>query len=161
MNEAVRTFRIENELAKKIDAPGGITVAEALAAAEAGVEQLRAECLSALDQKIGEIDAIAQPGAFRASPAELARIYRLANEILGEAGALGLHELSEAGRSLCELASRWVRARLDAEPIRLHAAAMKSLRRPHVAGAPELRAAVLAGLREITVRLSAPGRCAS
>lgn len=70
----------------------------------------------------------------------------------------GLTELSEAGRSLCELTSNWAGGGIDLEPVRVHVSAMKSLRRPDVAGAPAVRSAVLIGLRAVTAKLSAKAR---
>jgi hypothetical protein len=160
MKDVVRTYQVDNRLAKAIDAPGGMTVGDALQRATANIEEVRDECLSALDAKIAEIDAATARGAFKASPEEMARVYTLANEILGEAGVFGLTELSEAGRSLCELTSNWASGGIDLDPVRVHVSAMKSLRRPDVAGSPAVRAAVLTGLRAVTAKLSAKARSA-
>lgn len=151
MKPIVRTYRVENKLSQAISTNGGLTMGEALLRAQQGVEDVREECMAALDAKIAEIDA-ATSGA---SQAEVTRVYTLANEILSEAGAFGLFELSEAGRSLCELTSRWRDGGLDAEPVRLHVVAMKALRRPDIEGNTALRSAVLNGLRQVTAKLTA------
>jgi hypothetical protein len=156
MKPVIRTYQVENRLAKAIDAPGGMTIGDALVRAAAGIEQVRDECLIALDGKIAEIEAASSRSVFTAG--DIARIYGLANEILGEAGVFGLVELSEAGRSLCELASNWSGGGVPVEAVRVHVAAMKSLRRPDIAGAPALREAVLNGLRAVTAKLSAQAR---
>jgi len=149
MSHIVRTHRVENKLTKAISTVGGLTIGDALERAAQAVEAVRDECMDALDEKIAEIDA-----ATKTSAPNIARIYTLANEILSEAGAFGLNELSEAGRSLCELTSNW-RDGADVEPIRVHVVAMKSLRRSDIAGDTTLRNAVIEGLREMTAKLSA------
>jgi len=152
MSHIVRTHRIENKLAKAVSTVGGMTVEDALAKAAQAVEEVRDECMDALDVKIAEIDAVTKSG--KADPA---RVYALANEILNEAGAFGLSELSEAGRSLCELTSNWRDGASDMEPIRVHVVAMKSLRRSDVAGDSALRSAVIEGLRALTAKFAASG----
>jgi hypothetical protein len=158
MKPVIRTYQVDNPLTQAMAAPGGVTIAEALSRAAAGVEEVRATCMEALDAKIAEIGAVTAGAAFSASAADMARIYTLANEILSEAGVFGLSELSEAGRSLCELTSSWREGGVELEPIRVHVAAMCSLRRSDVAGAPDLRAAVVQGLRAVTAKVSAQAR---
>jgi len=160
MKHVVRTHRVENKLSQAISTQGGVTIAEAIQRATQAVEDVREECMSALDAKIAEIDAVAMDRAFQGNSDEMARIYTLANEILSEAGAFNLAELSEAGRSLCELTANWRDGGINADPIRVHVAAMKSLRRPDIAGNTSLRMAVLDGLRQVTAKLSAQARAA-
>lgn len=152
MKPVVRTYRPDSRLAKAIDVPGGITIAEALVRSEAAVEAVRAECMAGIDEKIAEMEAATCGQAFTSAPAELQRVYRLANEILNEAGVFGLAELSEAGRSLCDLTAGWSNGGIEIEPIRLHVAAMKSLRRPEVESDLAVRTAVLNGLRQVTAK---------
>jgi hypothetical protein len=156
MTPVKKTFQVENRLARAMDAPGGITVADALARAAHNIELVRGECLAALDEKIAEIDAVVARERFTAN--DMTRVYVLANQILGEAGVFGLTELSEAGRSLCELTANWSEGGIPVEPMQVHVAAMKSLRHPDVAGAPAMRQALLGGLRAVTAKLSAQAR---
>ena len=153
MKPVVRTHLVENRLAKAVAAPGGVTIGKALARAALNVEDMREECLEALDAKIAEIDAITAKGSFQASAGAMKRVYALANEIFSEAGVFGLTELSEAGRSLCELTSGWSDGAFEFEPVRVHVSTMKSLRQRDVADAPALRAAVLDGLRAMAAKL--------
>jgi hypothetical protein len=54
------------------------------------------------------------------------------------------------------LTANWrAHAKLDVRAIAVHVAAMKSLRRPDVAGDPGIRAAVLEGLRQVTAKVGA------
>ncbi|MBC7769537.1 MAG: hypothetical protein H7124_12200 [Phycisphaerales bacterium] len=160
MRQVVRTHRVENKLTQAISTQGGLTIADALQRAAESVEEVREECMGALDDKIAEIETATSRQAFQGTANEMARVYTLANEILNEAGAFGLAELSEAGRSLCELTGNWRDGGIDVEPIRVHVAAMKSLRRPDIAGNTSLRMAVLDGLRQVTAKLSAQVRAA-
>jgi hypothetical protein len=154
----VRTFRPENRLAKAVQRPGGMTVADALARASEQLEAVRAECLSALDEKIAAIDALTSSAAFSSRGDDIRRVYDLANEILNEAGVFALVELSEAGRSLCDLTGGYRKdAALDIRAIRVHVAAMKSLRRPEVHGDASTREAVIDGLRQVTAKVAAKG----
>lgn len=155
MKPVVRTHRPENRLAKAISVPGGLTVSEALDRAAENIAVVREECMTALDEKIAEIDAATNTANFSCSPADVQRVYALANEILNEAGVYELHELSEAGRSLCDLTVAVNANAIDLEPIRLHVAAMKSLRRPEVESDTAIRQAVLQGLRQVTAKLRA------
>ena len=152
----VRTFRPENRLAKAVDLPGGVTVADAISGAAQQLEAVRAECMSALDEKIASIETLTSNAAFSSSGDDIRRVYDLANEILNEAGVFALAELSEAGRSLCDLTGGARKdAALDVRAIRVHVAAMKSLRRPEVHGDAATRAAVLEGLRQVTAKVAA------
>jgi len=156
MNAVVRTFHPENRLAKAISFAGGVTMAEALKRAEANVQVVRADCMAALDQKIAQIETLTSAAAFSSADADIRAVYALSNEILNEAGVFGLSELSEAGRSLCELTGAWRAGAppLDLRAIAVHVAAMKSLRRPDVAADPAVRTAVLEGLRQVTAKIA-------
>jgi hypothetical protein len=152
----VRTFRPENRLAKAVDRPGGVTVADAISRASEQLEAVRGECMGALDEKIALIEALTSSTAFSSCGEDIRRVYDLANEILNEAGVFALMELSEAGRSLCDLTGGARKdAALDLRAIRVHVAAMKSLRRPEVHGDAATRAAVLEGLRQVTAKVAA------
>jgi len=161
MTHIVRTHRVENRLSKAVSTSGGATIGEALERARRAVEEVRDEVMVALDAKIAEIDTVTMPANFDGSATTMARVYTLANEILSEAGAFGLMELSEAGRSLCELTANWRDGGIDAQPVRVHVTAMKSLRRADIASDSSLRTAVVEGLRAVTAKLSAQARAAA
>jgi hypothetical protein len=149
----IRTHRPENRLAKALALPGGITVGLALSQAEKALDALRPDCLSALDAKIAQIDASASGASFSSTESDIEAVYTLSNEILHEAGMFGLAELSEVARSLCNLTdSLRQTATLDLQAIEVHIATMKLLRRPDVDSDPPTRAAVLDGLKQISVK---------
>lgn len=152
----VLMHRPENPLADAVQRAGGVRVSEAIATAEESLEELRAECMANLDVKIAEIDALTT-GSMRGDESEVQKVYALSNEILNEAGMFGMNELSEAGRSLCDLSAVGVRA-FDYRAVRVHVEAMKSLRRPEVEGDAAIRAAVLEGLRQVTSKMAASAR---
>lgn len=150
----VRRFNPENRLAKLIELPGGLSIAEALRGAADAIESVREECVAALDEKIAALDSTARAPSF--DGAQMARLYALSCEVLDEAGAIDLPDLSAAGRSLCDLLVAGAQeGRQSALAVRVHVDAMKTLRHPEMAGAPELRAAVLAGLRDVTEKTKA------
>ncbi|MBL8550795.1 MAG: hypothetical protein JNJ73_12495 [Hyphomonadaceae bacterium] len=154
MKPVVRTHRPANQLAAAVQTRGGVTIAEALQHATENVETLRADYMAVLDEKIAAIEAFTRSVGFSGDAETIRKVYALANEVLNEAGAFGLAELSAAGRSLCDLtAARADSESLDLRAIRVHVEAMKSLRRPEVNGDAQIRAAVLEGLRQVTAKM--------
>ena len=150
----VKFYKPENRLAKVVAVAGGLTFEEAVESAAENLHAVREECARAIDVKIAAMDRLADGGALSVERA--AQLYVTACDVLDEAGAIGLDELSEAGRSLCDLLAAAGQA--NARAVRVHIDSMKTLRFPEIAGAPELRAAVLQGLREVTEKLRAgPG----
>jgi len=149
----IRTYHPENRLAKALASPGGITVGLALSRAEKVLDAMRPDCLSVLDTKIAQIDASASTASFSSTESAIEAVYTLSSEILHEAGMFGLAELSEVARSLCNLTdSLRQTANLDVQAIEVHVATMKLLRRPDVDSDPPIRAAVLDGLKQISIK---------
>ena len=153
----VLMHRPDNVLAEAVVHAGGIRVSEAIEIAAQNIETMRAEGMVNLDAKIAEIDGLTAR-KMTGDEAEVQKVYILSNEILSEAGMFGMAELSEAGRSLCDLSAGAVNGRaFDYRAIRVHVEAMKSLRRPEVDGDAATRAAVLQGLRQVTNKLAGLG----
>jgi hypothetical protein len=149
----IRTHHPENRLAKALASPGGITVGLALSRAEKALDAMRLDCMSELDAKIAQIDASVSAASFSATESAIGTVYGLSSEILHEAGMFGLNELSQVARSLCNLTdSLRQTANLDVQAIGVHVATMKLLRRPDVESDPPTRAAVLDGLKQISVK---------
>jgi hypothetical protein len=143
----VRKFRPDTKLKVMLANKGGIRVREALERAQSNLDEIRDECLNALDVKLQEI------AACRNDVLQRERCYRLSNEIFAEAGAFGLTELSDAAHSLCVLLGADA-VSSEQKAINVHLDAMRALRRPNVAKNAALRGAVIAELRVLTVRLS-------
>ncbi len=154
MTKDIQFFYPPNTLGNAMKKPGGISISDALVRANSNLDDIRDTCLVELDGKIAAIEKAAGSATVSPDQASLNRIYTLGNEILGEAGALGLIELSTVGRSLCELTSVPDEAtKVDPRMIRVHIDAMKSLRRPEADADPKMRTALLNGLRKMTSKV--------
>ncbi|MEZ5957220.1 MAG: hypothetical protein R3C27_08435 [Hyphomonadaceae bacterium] len=147
MTAHVRKFYPEVRLKKLVGGDRGILVSDALTRAEAGVDSIRDRCLDAVDDKIERL-------LLCTSLDSVDECYALANEVYAEAGAFGLQELSAAAHSLCTLISgSGVEKQIILTAIKVHVDAMRALRRPEVAGSPELRSAVISELRSLAARI--------
>jgi hypothetical protein len=93
----VRKFKPTNPLAKAIGDPNGILVAHALQQASSNLAKVRDAHMAALD---GKLSALRVAVGAESRDEEL---YRLARELLADAGALDLSHLSRAALSLCDL----------------------------------------------------------
>ena len=140
----VRSFYVEVHLKTLLNEPGGIKVADAIDRAYDSLEEVRDQCLAAIDDKIAAIAAFAPD----ASPLVRRDCYQLSNEIFAEAGALGAPELSAVAFNLCEVLSA-DQTRVSAKIIGVHVDAMRVLRLPGAAASPGLRRAVLDELRRL------------
>jgi hypothetical protein len=145
----VRRFYPEVRLKKMLGEAGGLRAGQALAAATERLEEIREDCLQAVDDKIAGIAVLAREGGAE----NLERCYYVANEIYAEAGAFGLLELSAAAHSLCSLLSAPQAA--SAAAIKVHVDTMRALRSAEMANNGPLRTAVLNELKALTARLTA------
>ena len=146
----VKRIEWTNRLGRLLKEPGGITVGDALRKASENLEGIKEHGLSALDQRLAEIEELRAKAGSKASAQIKDAIYRLANDIHGIAGVFGLHQLGQAAFSLCELIDRQrERGRWTPEAVDVHLAAFRIFRRPDDQVDGE---AVLAGLRRITDR---------
>lgn len=148
----VRSFNPEIRLKKMLAAPGGVTAAQAIERATGNLESIRETCVSAIDEKIEQLMALAQSQGV----GRLDAIYRVSNEVFAEAGAFGLAELSAAAHSLCSLLAVADQAKVPLAAIVVHIDSMRLLRKPDMAGDAAARGSVLASLRGMTKRLAAP-----
>lgn len=144
----VRKFHPEVRLKRLLSEAGGIRAADALTAADVGVESMRDRCMQGIDAKIEKIALLVQNWERHAA----SQTYALANEIFSEAGMFGLKELSEAGLSLCELLGAHDAALIPEKAVRVHVDAMRALRSPAVAAEQAMRQAVLGELRKLSQR---------
>lgn len=144
----VRKFQPDVRLKTLLSEPGGVSMAQAIERATAGLDSIREECLVATDGKIESLAALAASN----DPSRADKMYRLSNEIFAEAGGFGLGELSAAAHSLCSLLSINEAGPPPQAAIAVHVEAMRALRRPELAGDQAARSAVLAGLRGLAAR---------
>ena len=129
---------------------GGVSAREALQGASERLDDIRDDCLNAIDHKIELVRGLANA----TDEQSRSRCYSLSNEIFAEAGAFGLHELSAAAHSLCALIAAADHAPIPASAVIVHANALRLLRLPEDADSKQTRGALLRELRAMTTRLS-------
>lgn len=148
----VKYIPYTNRLAKLIRAPGGKRIEEALADADINLKAIEGPCLTVLDELIARIRTLAGDG--RPSLVDLEEIYGRSNEIIGLGGVFGMHDLSAAAYSLCELVDR---TRDNGGPLadalRVHVDSLRLLRLGRQIGEDE-RAKMLDGLADVVRRSS-------
>ena len=147
----IRRFRPENRLRSKIAAPGGKLASDALAGAEAKLEEIGEQMLSAIDQKIMAIEALTLAGARGEMEGAADQIYAISNEIFAEAGVFGRKALSEAAHSLCTLLARSGET-VPWAGVTVHVQTMRILRQHQVESSDAMCQAVLDGLRKVSAR---------
>ena len=139
----MRFFQPEIRLKTLVTEPGGLTAATAVARADDRIEGLREGALKVIATRIDQIEALG------ASAANADAIYRLANQLSGDAGTFGWKEVSDAAFSLCRLVARenstWPRAAIN-----LHVVAVRALLNPELAERTAERQALVAGLRQLS-----------
>jgi len=147
----VRRIKVENRLAKLVQVPGGISLAEALERADQNLEKVKDEYLAVLDEKIARIEQLA--GAAKPDPAVVDELYGVSNDMVTVAGVFGLGELGQAAYSFCELLDRLRQTGAwSPQAVAVHVSAMKLLRHPQAAASHGGCDAVLKGLRQVTER---------
>lgn len=98
----VRNLRGRNTLSGKMSRPGGRTVAEAIKAAEAGLDSHREEGMRSLTVILSQLETVC---AAREKGGE-ARVYELASAFADMAGFFDTGPLYAAAFSLCETSDR-------------------------------------------------------
>ena len=86
--------------------PGGMTVAEASAAACARLRNMQPEAIASIDTMIARMAALGPSLAQGPDKAALDELYVLANAVFGIAGLFGLNAVGEVAYSLCDLIDR-------------------------------------------------------
>ena len=125
----VRKFLPENKLAKTITDPNGMLLGHAVKKAAENIEKVRDIHLAALEVKLDELAQVAATAMQSQSASDAANLYRLAREVLGDAGIFGLKHISRAAHSLCELMAAGDRHRHQWAGVAVHVEALAILRR--------------------------------
>ncbi len=86
--------------------PGGMTAAEATAAAHARLRDMQEGAVASIDGMIARMAALGPCLAQGPDRAALDEVYVLANAVFGTAGLFGLHAVGEVAYSLCDLIDR-------------------------------------------------------
>lgn len=146
----VRKFHPEVRLKKMLAEPGGMKVSQALEQAASNLEEIKEDCLLAIDEKIAQLAVLFEKGG----EDELERSYYVANEIFAEAGAFEQKEVSAAAHSLCVLLSADDLAALPKAALAVHVDTLRALRSQALSGDAKMRGAVLAQLQAMTAKLT-------
>lgn len=144
------SFNPQQRLAALLRRPGGVPLDKAAEQAEQRVQTLRDRCVGVLDAKIEQMARMAADGA------PPARLYAAASEIFSLAATFDLRELSQAASSLCDLLA-WTQSHADPggvlkKSVVVHLDALRTLRRPELSSDTAARAAVVEGLRQISLK---------
>lgn len=142
----VRFMQNPGGLDRKVFAPGGKKISEAVAGADAAISAMAPAALGAIDAAIAMIAANA---AKVGDPVAQELVYRQAAEIHGAAATFGLRDLGEAAWSLCEMVdSGAVKLKTGPAAVASHLDSMRLLRLGDAVPA-EQRRAVLDGLQDL------------
>lgn len=95
--------RLKSNLAKMIDAPGGVSVGAALAQARANIEARRAEAMAVVDVQIAALEAVLPPTNLEEQAFRLNEAYRAGNAVIDAASPFELLDLCSAASGLCDL----------------------------------------------------------
>lgn len=121
MTEA-RTYKYKTNLARRMSAPGGRTVGEALRAAEGGLEMHREAAMRTLDANLTALEAACaarRPGTER-------QIYEQAAALLDMAGFFDTGPLHPVVFSLCEISDRMIEnGQWDWPSVEVHVRALR------------------------------------
>jgi hypothetical protein len=101
-----RTFKYRTNLARKMSAPGGRSVADAVAGADAGLEQHRTAAMAALVDCVAALEAACAAQSLGGERG----VYDQAAALLDMAGFFDTGPLYKAAFSLCELSDRMIEA---------------------------------------------------
>lgn len=138
-------------LTELLKAPGGLTVADALARAQANLETLKPTCLAEQIALLEYAEAALDRLGATFDDAALAELYAIAVRGIGTGSVCGAPAVDEALNSLCDLVDHFRNnGQYDRDAIGVHVRAWRLLLNPDlpVEGAQP----VLAGLRKVAAR---------
>lgn len=148
----VRKFRPPNRLATLVKDRGGLMAKDAIAAAEVGVESLRASCMAELDEVLAEIERRFGRAAARETET-FATLYALTLRIIDVGTFVADAGVDQAAISLAALTDSCAEAgvwRWEAVDVHLHA--LRLLRSVGASLPPADRQSMLEGLYKVSHR---------
>ena len=152
---AVKRIRVKNRLAAVVRMPGGKTVAEAVAGAEAQLETIKDDCVAAVDNILKSMGEAAAPLQKAPTADGMGDLYDLSNELIGIAGIAGLGPVGDAAFSFCELLDKFMEgAAWNWQAVAVHMNGLKLLRAMGEQMGEAERDQVLDGLRAVTRRIA-------
>ncbi|HEY8573644.1 hypothetical protein [Phenylobacterium sp.] len=154
MSESVRFVFPKPKLAKLLQQPGGLPVAEALERAQNNLEAIKPTCLAELQAllELTEARFEAMGGEFEEAP--LAELYAIAVRGIGGGEVCGTPGVDQALTSLCDLLDNLrTSQRYDRAAIGVHVQAWRLLLAPE--NSLEASRVVVEGLRKVSARYAA------
>ena len=146
----VRVIIPENRLAKAIGDPGGIRFDHALQHATNNVAAAREGYECALDLKLDSMASLTASAAANNDVTQVPTLYRLAQDIHTDSAGLGLGDLGEAARSLCDLMATGRGGGKFWAATAVHIDALSALRKPSDKRGNRLPADILKGLAQLS-----------
>lgn len=145
--------RKASRFAELVLQPGGMSMEEAVRAADANLEAIRGRLLASVEAILERMQALGGAHGHGPDGRALNDLYALSNTAIGVAGAAGLHALAQVCLSLCELIDRLQAAGAWNGPaLRVH---LDSLRRlgPGASDSGAEQEAIVAALKRVVARL--------
>lgn len=141
-------------LAEIIKTPGGLSVADALVRAQAGLETLKPTCLAEQMALLEYAEAAFDQLGASFDDVALAEIYSIAVRGIGTGAVCGAPAVDEVLNSLCDLVDHLrTSGRYDRDAVGVHVRAWRLLLNPALP--PEGAEPVLEGLRKVSARYAA------
>jgi hypothetical protein len=138
-------------LAQLLKKPGGVPVAEAVAAAQANLADLRPQCMSELHNLLEAAEKVFAGLGSTYDQAGVASLYQTAVRGIGLGDVCGAGSVDVALTSLCDLLDHLkTNERYDAEAVGVHLRAWRLLISTEIP--PEGAQAVLAGLNRVSAK---------
>ena len=153
---AVKRIRVPNRLAAVVRKPGGKTIAEAVAGAEANLEAIRDDCVAAVDALLAAMGELTTVLKAMPTAENQARLYELADEMIGVAPIAHMPAVGAAAFSVCELIDAFAETSAwNWEAVAVHLNGLKLLRAMGDQIDEAAREQVLDGLRAVVRRVGA------
>ena len=150
----VRVFSIKNRLAELARRPGGLTVDEAVRAAETRLDSIRDQCVASLAGRAADLSAEAARLRGAGEDADFEALYRMSNAIYGVAAPFELRGLAEVASGLCDLIDGFRRGEpVSWEAVEVHVDGVRLL----VVGGEQHAEPIFEGLRRVRSRLAGQG----
>ncbi|MDQ3125517.1 MAG: chemotaxis protein CheE [Pseudomonadota bacterium] len=144
--------RRKSNLARMIDAAGGVSIGVALAQARANIEVMRPQALKVIEAGISALEAVPAPIGPADLPLRLDEAYRAATSLIDAAGPFELFDLCRAAAGLCDLIGAVdPEDAFDWRIVTVHARSLRLLQTLPPAAAEE-RARILQSLSEVIER---------
>lgn len=144
--------RRKSNLARMIDAAGGLSVGVALAQARSNIEAMRARALTVVDAQITALENLPAPTGDEDRPLRLDEAYRAVTALIDAAGPFELYDLCRGAAGLCDLIGAIdPREPFDWRIVTVHARSLRLLQKLPLEAASE-RERILQSLAEVIER---------